>query len=207
MRTLKEILKEIDTFRPHPRFKVEQHFDIIFLKYVPRIVNQFKKANFSAILPEFPVQKSKFSNARSKFESISVDYALFDLSTMKIGLVEFKTDSNSNNDKQDKNMISIQKNLTPRELIEFVSLRSKHKKTDDSTEKFKFLERYMAEKGLDKCVHGAIEIYKISPDGEKESGYECFPFSKIISEYHDSTEEWALIREYLKKWNSKIKCV
>jgi hypothetical protein len=200
-----DVLKEIDKYRKHPRFQVERHFDIFLIPYLPRIINHFYQTGYDIAVPEFPIRKSMVSDrCHSEMESISIDFALFDRTRKRIGCIELKTDNESNNAVQDKNMESIKAVCSAKDLLTFIDDRCKYKSMEISTYKFRELRNYLKEIKVFDCNIGCVDIYKITPHNPKMRDDQYLSFRRICHEIGDLDSDWLLIRDYLRKWDEAI---
>lgn len=199
-----DVLAEIDKYRKHPRFQVERHFDIFLIPYLPGIINHFYHTAYDLAVPEFPVRKKLVNgNCKSQWESISVDFALFDKKNKSLGCVELKTDLESNNDIQDKNL-EILGNTRAEALKAFLEDRITYRPKDIKTFKYLSLVDYLKRMELYDCFVGNISVYKITPEN-KRNKKEYLSFSRIVNEYHNDKKDWAEIKKYLERWNSGVK--
>ena len=200
-----DVLAEIDKYRKHPRFQVERHFDIFLIPYLPNIINYFYNSNYEFAVPEFPLRKALVNDRfKSRYESISVDYAIFDRTKKKIACIELKTDNESHSVIQDQNMKRLSMSVTAAQLLEFIEERTKYQLKNVTTYKFGELKRFLESTGAWKCRTGKIEYFKVGPTNSRISDLNYLSFSKIISEYEDKSDDWKDIRRYLEKWDNNI---
>jgi len=99
MNEIEEIFNLLDDWRKLPAYQLERRADIFFAYFLPEIVkeqfNLEEKINYSQIIPELPLRKTK---REKKYRSVKVDYAVFTDKTLY--LIELKTTLNSLDIKQ-----------------------------------------------------------------------------------------------------------
>lgn len=206
MKEMTKHLSDLNFYRKFPRFQLERHFDVILLNYITNIINHFsEKSCFTVVVPEYPVSKQLLQQTcRSSMESIAVDYAIFDLVSKKVAVVELKTEPGSNRDVQDKYLETISK-LTSKNLLEFIIKRVEHKPRNQAQAKYKFLLNYLNEQN---CVNeflndNPITVYKISPKNEKLKDY--ISFKDIVENVKIPNDPlWQEICKYLIEWNEPM---
>lgn len=207
-KNMKQLLEKLNYYRNFPRFQLERHFDVILIDYIPQIINYFNHTNYSVVFPEFPVRKKLLiPNNKSEWESVAFDYALFDKINKRIGIVELKTETESNDKIQDDYLSKLMVSVSCKDLIKFVRERKEYKKGDKKTRKYEFLYKEMYE---NECVNffkdseELILTYKISPHNLKLNNSSYYSFEKIANEVQISDKNWPLLCEYLKKWNKGL---
>jgi hypothetical protein len=199
------ILALLDEYRKYPRFQLERHFDVILLEYIPSILNAYFKGKrkYSIAFPEFPVSKELLKQPYiSKYESVSVDYIVFDKINRKFCFVELKTDKKSNNPTQDAYLKEL-KTAKYKTLIQFLCERIDSRK--ESWDKYQYLYNKMLEH--DVISHSAqIEynytidgVIKVVPKKSRKEKHKTIPFDKIVK-YQIHDPGFSLIKKYLKKW-------
>ena len=88
---LERVLAQLDRWRHLPKYRLEQHVDVLFGMTLPTVIaHRFgvDKGELH-VVPEFPIKHAK-SN-----QSWNVDFAVFSKDTERSFLVELKTDVNS----------------------------------------------------------------------------------------------------------------
>ncbi len=202
---MKQLLEKLNYYRNFPRFQLERHFDVFLIDYVPQIINCFNNTNYSVVFPEFPVRKKLLTQKyKSEWESVAFDYALFDKVDKKIGIVELKTETESNNKIQDDYLSELAISVHCMDLIKFIEERRKYKKGDRKTRKYQFLYEKMVENDCVNFSDDLILTYKISPHNPKLSDNKYYSFEKIVNEVQISDKNWPILCEYLKKWNKGL---
>lgn len=107
--SLQRLLKRMDEWRHLPTYQLERRMDIVLSFLIPDIVR--KKFDLTPdhdleIIPEFPLHKGLIINDNDEDDnqSVKVDFALFSKRDRRIFLVELKTENNSIDETQMKNM-------------------------------------------------------------------------------------------------------
>ncbi|MBI9091876.1 MAG: hypothetical protein JEZ12_21910 [Desulfobacterium sp.] len=204
---MKHLLKKLDYYRNFPRFQLERHFDVILSEYITKIINHYEGTNFTFLFPEFPVRKSLLTNIfLSEMESVAFDYAIFDTQNKQVGIVELKTDTESNNAKQDSYLEKIKSSVTCNDLIQFINKRVTYRTYKRIDSKFEFLRNEMIENNCNFKSHTTVRTYKISPSNDKIPSNSYFSFEQIANDVKIKDEFWTELCVYLNKWDIGLGC-
>ena len=114
--SLTSLLERLKLWRHLPAYQLERRVDALFSLVLPEIVNKEFKLGQSKVLeviPEFPLHKGLIlsdaaDNNKTDNRSRKVDFAVFAAEPKQIFLVELKTDNNSINCEQLKDMEAAQ---------------------------------------------------------------------------------------------------
>lgn len=107
--SLQRLLKRMDEWRHLPTYQLERRMDIVLSFLIPDIVRKefdLTPDHDLEIIPEFPLHKGLIINDNDEGDnqSVKVDFALFSKQERRIFLVELKTENNSIDETQLKNM-------------------------------------------------------------------------------------------------------
>lgn len=113
------LFDRMDAWRHFPNYQLERRADLFFSLYLPQVLQRkFNQPFLENLIPEFPVHldtiNSKQSTGKSDHKSVKIDYVAISTDGKMTTLVELKTDMNSINQGQYKNLLAAkEKGLTP----------------------------------------------------------------------------------------------
>lgn len=92
---LESVLAQLDRWRHLPKYRLEQHVDVLFGMTLPTVIRSvFKTEGEMHVIPEFPIHHRTVERSDSN-QSFNIDFAVFTKGGEKVFLVELKTDANS----------------------------------------------------------------------------------------------------------------
>ena len=95
------IFELLDRWRHFPAYQLERRADIFFALYLPGIVEHALGVKLDPrVIPEFPLKRA------DNHQSTKVDYFLLSEDRSRAFLVEFKTEMESRNEKQDAYLVA-----------------------------------------------------------------------------------------------------
>ena len=88
-------MRQLDRWRHLPKYRLEQHVDVLFGMTLPTVIRSvFKTEEEMHVIPEFPIHHGTVGKGDSN-QSFNIDFAVFTKGGEKVFLVELKTDANS----------------------------------------------------------------------------------------------------------------
>lgn len=116
MSVMYEVLRQLDEWRHLPAYQLERRVDVLFGMFLPKVIEKAFGVCVDDVIPEFPLHKALLTDEpcdpskASSHHSVNVDFAVFGHrgEVKRLLLVELKTDTESLNDKQLKNMKTAQ---------------------------------------------------------------------------------------------------
>jgi len=101
---LETVLNRLDRWRHLPKYRLEQHVDVLFGLTLPTVIRGvFGTEGELHVIPEFPVRHGTVGNGEGN-QSFNIDFAVFAQDDSRVFLVELKTDEDSIDPKQLCNM-------------------------------------------------------------------------------------------------------
>lgn len=92
---LETVLCQLDRWRHLPKYRLEQHVDVLFGLTLPTVIRAvFKTEGELHVIPEFPIHCGTVDDSDSH-RSFNIDFAVFTEGGERVFLVELKTDVNS----------------------------------------------------------------------------------------------------------------
>ena len=128
MSAIYEVLRQLDEWRHLPAYQLERRVDIFFGMFLPKVIEKTFGVHVDEIIPEFPLRKGTLNPDSSEDnQSVNVDFAVFGSKGDKgrIFLVELKTDVNSLNQEQLKNMKAAQR-VGSKAILNGIKIVAKH---------------------------------------------------------------------------------
>jgi hypothetical protein len=154
LKKINKLFDFLDDWRLLPSYQLERRADIYFAIHLEEILKASRSKLVSehgtmGIIPEFPILKRIINNQESSNLSFKVDYAVFFENSAKFLLVELKTDMNSIDEDQYKDLLKTQQ-LPLRTIVDGV-------KTIYDGSNYKYRPKY---KQLIKKLHsfGIVDI-------------------------------------------------
>ena len=94
---LETVLCQLDRWRHLPKYKLEQHVDVLFGLTLPTVIGRRFDIDPSTldVIPEFPIHHGTAGISGENNQSSNVDFAVFSKGGEQVFLVELKTDVNS----------------------------------------------------------------------------------------------------------------
>ena len=88
---LERVLSQLDRWRHLPKYRLEQHVDVLFGLTLPTVIAERFKVRKEElhVVPEFPIKHA------DSYQSWNVDFAVFEKASNRMFLVELKTDDRS----------------------------------------------------------------------------------------------------------------
>ena len=97
---LERVLSQLDRWRHLPKYRLEQHVDVLFGMTLPRVIqSKFRTEGKLHVIPEFPIKTGDGTE-----RTFNVDFAVLTHGGDESFLVELKTDSNSIDEEQLRRM-------------------------------------------------------------------------------------------------------
>lgn len=109
---LREVLHRLDEWRHLPKYRLEQHVDVLFGMTLPRVLS----SRFGIprrelhVIPEFPIRYGTLKQDSGKAgenQSFNVDFSVWHKESGRVFLVELKTDMGSIDSEQLCNMVKV----------------------------------------------------------------------------------------------------
>ncbi|MDE0036934.1 MAG: hypothetical protein OXU77_05125 [Gammaproteobacteria bacterium] len=99
---LETVLSQLDRWRHLPKYRLEQHVDVLFGLTLPTVIGRRFNIDSSTldVIPEFPIHHRTAGISGKNNQSSNVDFAVFSKGGERVFLVELKTDVNSIKNKQ-----------------------------------------------------------------------------------------------------------
>ena len=92
---LEQVLSQLDRWRHLPKYRLEQHVDVLFGMTLPSVIrSKFKTDGKLHVIPEFPIKTGDHER------TFNVDFAVLTHGGGEVYLVELKTDSKSIKEEQ-----------------------------------------------------------------------------------------------------------
>ena len=105
---LETVLSRLDRWRHLPKYRLEQHVDVLFGLTLPTVIRAvFKTEGELHVIPEFPIRHGTVCTGRGNNQSFNIDFAVFAEGGKQVLLVELKTDAASIDPTQLSNMRKI----------------------------------------------------------------------------------------------------
>lgn len=103
---LETVLSRLDRWRHLPKYRLEQHVDVLFGLTLPTVIGRRFDIDATTldVIPEFPIHHGTAGIGRKNNQSSNVDFAVFSEGGKQVFLVELKTDGNSAKDGQLRRM-------------------------------------------------------------------------------------------------------
>ena len=125
---LESVLAQLDRWRHLPKYKLEQHVDVLFGMTLPTVIRSvFKTEGEVHVIPEFPIHHRTVGKGDSN-QSFNIDFAAFIQGGEEVFLVELKTDANSIKQQQLCDMRKIVRYRKFRDVIKAIPKIAKHSK-------------------------------------------------------------------------------
>ena len=111
--TLQAVLYQLDQWRHLPKYRLEQHVDVLFGMTLPRVISsRFDiPEDELQVIPEFPIHygtlRSGHQGNASDDQSFNVDFSVWSKRCARVFLVELKTDMGSLDEKQLCKMVEV----------------------------------------------------------------------------------------------------
>ena len=103
---LQAVLSQLDQWRHLPKYRLEQHVDVLFGMTLPKVLSsRFGiPVDDLQVIPEFPIRygtlASRYQGKAKDDQSFNVDFSVWSKSRERVFLVELKTDAGSLDVKQ-----------------------------------------------------------------------------------------------------------
>ena len=131
MSAIYEVLRQLDEWRHLPGYQLERRVDILFGMFLPKVIESVFDVHVDEVIPEFPLHKGLLKCPPNvecgPHHSVKVDFAVFGTKgdKKKVFLVELKTDDNSLNQEQLKNM-QVAQRVRSKAVLEAVRELAQH---------------------------------------------------------------------------------
>ena len=110
---LQAVLSQLDQWRHLPKYRLEQHVDVLFGMTLPKVLSsRFGiPVDDLQVIPEFPIRygtlASRHQGKATNDQSFNVDFSVWSKSRERVFLVELKTDAGSLDVKQLCKMVEV----------------------------------------------------------------------------------------------------
>ena len=110
---LESVLSQLDQWRHLPKYRLEQHVDVLFGMTLPKVISSYFciPEDDLRVIPEFPIRygtlDSRYQGKASDDQSFNVDFSVWSKRHRRVFLVELKTDTGSLDKKQLCKMVGV----------------------------------------------------------------------------------------------------
>ena len=153
----KRVLEKLDRWRHYPKFQLERHVDIFLAFWLPQVLEAHSGQPIDRrLIPEFPIKKSLFANAKGR-ETVNMDFLALSEDKATAWLVELKTEMSSRRDSQDK-ALEAAVDLDWEEVLGgLLSVIQRYGKRERDR-KYRYLSRRLEELGLLNVPRGLNDV-------------------------------------------------
>ncbi len=112
--SLRTVLERLDQWRHLPKYRLEQHVDVLFGMTLPRVLSLHLGVPEEdlCVIPEFPIRYGTLGKSEdrkaSDNQSFNVDFSVWHKACQRVFLVEIKTDMDSLSTEQLAKMVEVQ---------------------------------------------------------------------------------------------------
>lgn len=199
-----ETLNWLNDWKKLPAYKAEPRVDFIVAGALPEIIKKKYNCNIKVIIPELPIRIGSIYKDLDIDKSYKVDFYLY-LENGKHLFIEFKTDSGSRREKQDKYLLASQ-NVGMKEILDgIIKINSV---TTYKTKYSYLIKRLLAAHLIIEnnseyeanILQDVIEILYIQPKATKLNEIGFDEISKLMRESDD--EFYKMFSEILFSWSN-----
>jgi hypothetical protein len=211
METVDALFDLLDKYRKFPAYQLERRADIFFALYLEEILKPDYNQDIRMIIPEFPVRKGAINEDMSN-RSYKIDYVVFLKNSLKVLLVELKTEGASRNTPQD-NYLKRSSEIGMEALVNGIITIYNH---SVSKPKYKHLLKKLEKLGLVKHYLGSytsivekdynLEVLYIQPMKNKSSNKteRVITFKNVIERLSKNPDPTKMrFCKSLKRWTPK----